>query len=460
MPAIDPELIPGANLDPDAVDDAAYSLRADALAVRDAGVDVVGAWYGLRADYQAPEADRLLSALDPVRSDTATLGDDLEQVATALGRFAQDLRAIKSAFDVVRADAWTFHARIATNPEWEFDPELVAQNTTLLGRVNSVQVQLWDAERECANAIRAIDCLAPWNAGVSDGPADPNAFGLTEIPTETAMPWGAPVEQKEHCPASAVTSVRSAVWDGFAKDVVGEGFLGLGGLIGLDEHGFSTETFTATWGGMGALIGRDPASGQWSWGTAGDAWLETGKSLVAWDMWEEDPARAFGTAAGNILLAVATLGTGAAIKGVATAGRTGQVLSATMQGARILGNAMDPIAVLRGGTALVSTTRAAGVTAGLSAGLRSLSQIEVPAVTQLSNVPEPAAMKGNDIPARMETPSVEKYTTDNGHLSSVNHVREPVAVGAAQGGYGPEGSFGTGGDTVIDGGNGQPYGGL
>ncbi|MGI5188950.1 hypothetical protein ACQEVI_12495 [Promicromonospora sp. CA-289599] len=460
MPAIDPELIPGANLDPDAVDDAARSLRADALAVRDAGVDVVGAWYGLRADYQAPEADQLLSALDPVRSDTARLGDDLEQVATALGRFAQDLRAIKSAFDVVRADAWTFHARISTNPEWEFDPELVAQNTTLLGRVNSVQVQLWDAERECANAIRAIDCLAPWNAGVSDGPADPNTFGLTEIPTETAMPWGAPVEQKEHCPASAVTSVRSAVWDGFAKDVIGEGFLGLGGLIGLDEHGFSAETFTATWGGMGALIGRDPASGQWSWGTAGDAWLETGKSLVAWDMWEEDPARAFGTAAGNILLTVATLGTGAAIKGVATAGRTGQVLSATMQGARILGNAMDPIAVLRGGTSLVSTTRATGVTAGLSAGLRSLSQIEVPAVTQLSNVPEPAAMKGNDIPARMETPSVEKYTTDNGHLSSVNHVREPVTVGAAQGAYGSEGSFGTGGDTVIDGGNGQPYGGL
>lgn len=460
MPAIDPELIPGANLDPDAVDDAARSLRADALAVRDAGVDVAGAWHGLRADYQAPEADRLLSAMDPVRSETSSLGDDLDQVATALGRFAQDLRAIKSAFDVVRADAWAFHALIATNPEWEFDPELVAQNTTLLGRVNSVQVQLWDAERECANAIRAIDCLAPWNAGVSDGPADPNAFGLTEIPTETAMPWGAPVEQKEHCPASAVTSVRSAVWDGFAKDVVGEGFLGLGGLIGLDEHGFSAETFTATWGGMGALIGRDPASGQWSWGTAGDAWLETGKSLVAWDMWEEDPARAFGTAAGNILLTVATLGTGAAIKGVATAGRTGQVLSATMQGARILGNAMDPIAVLRGGTSLVSTTRAAGVTAGLSAGLRSLSQIEVPAVTQLSNVPEPAAMKGNDIPARMETPSVEKYTTDNGHLSSVVHVREPVTAGAAQGAYGPEGSFGTGGDTVIDGGNGQPYGGL
>ena len=231
MPAIDPELIPGANLDPDAVDDAARSLRADAVAVRDAGVDVAGAWHGLRADYQAPEADRLLSAMDPVRSETSSLGDDLDQVATALGRFAQDLRAIKSAFDVVRADASAFHARIATNPEWEFDPELVAQNTTLLGRVNSVQVQLWDAERECANAIRAIDCLAPWNAGVSDGPADPNAFGLTEIPAETAMPWGAPVEQKEHCPASAVTSVRSAVWDGFAKDVVGEGFLGLGGLI-------------------------------------------------------------------------------------------------------------------------------------------------------------------------------------------------------------------------------------
>ena len=46
------------------------------------------------------------------------------------------------------------------------------------------------------------------------------------------------------------------------------------------------------WGGMGALIGRDPETGEWGWGTAGDAWLETGKSLIAWDMWAEDPARA------------------------------------------------------------------------------------------------------------------------------------------------------------------------
>jgi hypothetical protein len=452
MAAIDPELIPGTNLDPEAVEAAVRGLRSDALAVQDAGVDVVGAWYGLRADYQAPEADRLLSAMDPVRSATASLGDDLERVATALGRFAEELQAIRSAFDVVRADARAFRARIATNPEWEFDPGLVEENTTLLGRVNTAQVRLWDAERECANAIRAIDCLVPWSTGAVDGAGatDPNAYGLSEIPSEVEMPWGAPVEQKEHCPASAVTSVKSAVWDGFAVDVVGEGFLGLGGLIGLDEHGFSTETFTATWGGMGMLIGRDAESGEWSWDTAGDAWLETGKSLVAWDMWEEDPARAFGTAAGNILLAVATLGTGAAIKGVATAGRTGQVLSATMQGARILGNAMDPIAVLRGGTALVTTSRAGGLTAGLGAGLRSLSQMDLPQVSPaalpdagavpgtgsaagkydgLSNMPEPTGLRGNDAPTRLETTAPENYTSDGGPVGS-GAVREPALAGA------------------------------
>lgn len=79
------------------------------------------------------------------------------------------------------------------------------------------------------------------------------------------------------------------------------------GLIGMNfDDGFSWNLDNAktAWGdtlkGLGALIGRDPETGEWSWGTAGGAWKSLGKNLLAWDMWREDPARAFGTVLWNI----------------------------------------------------------------------------------------------------------------------------------------------------------------
>jgi hypothetical protein len=353
MAAIDPNQIPGEDpkLDPDAVEAAARALRAEAEAIRESGDEVAGAWSGLRADYEAPEAEQLLRAMDPVRSTTTDFGDDLGRVAAALMTFAAELREIKAKFDSVRADAFAFKDRIRSNPEWEFDQALIDENTALLGRVNSTQVQLWDAERECANAIRAIDDIKRWHSGVAEG--DQYGYGLPSIPAGTEMPWGAPVDKKEHCPMSAAMAVKSAVWDGMGHDVIVSTFEGLGGLIGLGEDGFTMETFTATWGGMGMLIGRDPADGEWSWGNAGDAWLETGKSLVAWDMWAEDPARALGTTVLNVGLTVASFGTGAAIKGVATAGKTGQVLAVTGQALRVLGKAMDPVELATGGARLL-----------------------------------------------------------------------------------------------------------
>jgi hypothetical protein len=119
------------------------------------------------------------------------------------------------------------------------------------------------------------------------------------------------------------------------------------------------------------LIGRDPTTGDWSWSTAGTAWeglgtftlavgtyitpggsirdqtigvpgyapgqmgetlLNAGKSIIAYDEWGKDPARAAGTTAFNIVAAlVGTKGAGAGLRaaGVAAKGsRVGVVASA------------------------------------------------------------------------------------------------------------------------------------
>ena len=421
MAAIDPSQIPGEDpkLDPDAVEDAARALRADAEAIRETGGEVVDAWSRLRDDYQAPESEQLLRSMDPVRTETATVGGDLGRAAAALMTFAGELREIKVQFDRVRADAFAFKERIRSNPEWEFDQALIDENGALLGRVNSTQVQLWDAERECANAIRAIDDIKRWHSGFAEG--DQYGYGLSSIPAGTEMPWGAPVDKQEHCPMSAAIAVKSAVWDGFGHDVIVEGFKGLGGLIGLGDDGFTMETFESTWGGMGALIGRDAATGDWAWGTAGDAWLQTGKSLVAWDMWAEDPARATGTTLGNIALTVATLGTGAAVKGVASAGRTGQVLSVAGQALRVVGKAMDPVELLVGGAKVLK-------------GVRLVDTFEAARFHSILNTDE--ILKGlefdPDVDMTMPEPDgLDAPLAENSASNSTREgVREPALVGA------------------------------
>lgn len=98
---------------------------------------------------------------------------------------------------------------------------------------------------------------------------------------------------------------------GFLKGLIVDGLIGdiadLLGLIGMDfEDGFSWNLDNAkeAWGdmlgGLGALIGRDPETGEWSWATAGEAWKSVGKDLLAWDKWAENPAEAFGQVVWNI----------------------------------------------------------------------------------------------------------------------------------------------------------------
>ncbi|MET0143718.1 MAG: hypothetical protein ABW328_02895, partial [Ilumatobacteraceae bacterium] len=369
--AINADGLPGENLDPDAVEAAAADLLTQATSIRDQGADVKSTWQGLGAYYKAPESETLVAVMDPVATTTDTFASDLERVSAALSTFATDIRDIKGSLDTLRSDIGTFRGSISGDDEWQFEQDNIDTNDALRTRAADLQIRLWDAERTCANAIRAIDCIAPWTASTGDD--DPNGYGYSEIPEDAEMPWGSQVQREDHCPKSAAVGVKSFVWDGIVMDIGWEGLKGLGGMIGLGEDGFSWETFDATWSGMGALIGRDPETGEWSLGTAGDAWLETGKSLIAWDMWAEDPARAAGTALGNIALTVFTFGAGGVVKGTATAGRTGQVLSGIGKGASVVNRILDPTDLIIGGAKALKGFKLDDVLAGLRTNLGDLS---------------------------------------------------------------------------------------
>jgi hypothetical protein len=293
--------------------------------------------------YQAPEAADLFTVMDPVETNARDFGDAVQQVATVLTAYAEEIRPIKAALVAVKTDALAFRSKIAGNAEWEYDQDLVDENTALVTRVNAAQVKLWDAERTCANGIRALYCAAPWHAATSAD--DPLGYGVSDIPADAPMAWGASVERQDHCPKSAAVGVKRFVWDGLVVDGLWGTVVGLGALVGVKDWAWSAENFTESWTAMGGLIGY--ADGQWAWGTAGDSWLALGKGLIAYDMWAEDPARAAGGAGFNILTIVVPAG--AAVSGTkaaaSAAGTTSRAAALLAKGAKIV-DFLDPAALL------------------------------------------------------------------------------------------------------------------
>lgn len=469
--------IPGASLDPDAVETAAADLKTQAALVRDAGTDVKTTWSGLTYAYTAPESATLLSVMDPVAADTDKFADDLERVSAALSAFAADLRVIKSALDSVRRDATTFRRTISGDDEWNQNQDHIDTNNALRGRVAAEQVRLWEAERTCANAIRAIDCIEPWH--VRTGEDDGFSYGYAEIGDDAEMPWGNPVQREDECPKSAAVGVKRFVWDGIVVDIVGEGLLGIGGLVGLGTDGWSLETLSTTWGGLGALIGRDPASGDWAWGTAGEAWAGTGKAFVAWDMWAEDPARAAGTLVGNVALTVFTAGIGGVAKGASIAGRSGTFMANAARTASVVNKLIDPLDLATGAAVALKGIDLKTLTAALGDGVTNLSStlkhtlrgvdvdvhvdlpnghLDIPGIREVNPAPPRGGLDldGNrTVVPEANAPHRGEHFNDNADAGAVS-VREPEPAlvgghgstdGSGTGGTGGHGDGGSGGDS-------------
>jgi ppGpp synthetase/RelA/SpoT-type nucleotidyltranferase len=285
---INPGAIPTFQGDLDALEGDAATLKGVGQGVRGTGADVHSTWQGLAAFYDAPEAARLFAATEPVRSRAGDLGDDIGQVAGSLSSYAAEVRPIAARLDALRAEAAAFVAEVAGDDDWREDGDKVDRHNGLLTQVDQQVLALQDAERTAANAINALFGGRQWHAGGSDA----NAYGPTEIPADAERPWGAP-EEKDEPWWKDVWNGGVSVVKGFVVDGLWEDLKGVFGFVNV----FDWDTFTGSWGGLWSLTGK------WLYepGEAAEAWKNLGKAIVAWDMWSQDPARAFGTVLFNVV---------------------------------------------------------------------------------------------------------------------------------------------------------------
>ncbi|GCD21392.1 hypothetical protein CTKZ_29540 [Cellulomonas algicola] len=457
---INPYAIPGADLDPDGVVAAADGLSAQGASVREHGADALNTWRGLAGHYEAPEASTLFVVMDPVETKSRQFGDDVEKVAAALKTYAEAIRPIKASLATIKSDAYAFRSKIASNAEWEYDQDLVDENTALVSRVNAEQVKLWEAERTCANAIRALYGAEPWHA--MTGEDDPLGYGLDSLPTDAAMPWGSEVERKDHCPKSAAVQVKRFVWDGVVVDGLWGTVVGLGQLVGIKDWSWSWDTMKTTWVGMGGLIGY--ADGEWSWGNAGNAWLGLGKGLISWDTWEDDPGRAAGGAIFNV--ATIFIPAGAAVsgsKGAATAagaaGKAARVSSWLSKGARVL-EFVDPISLGLKGVGALPKLGDLLTNMKMVDDLGKAIDIDVADVgTTLDDVPTNLGDDlGSNIPVR-DPDRVDVGDTTGADVPEPVKVPEHQLVGTdGNPVHDTPGGTGSGADDLLDGGTTRPPG--
>ncbi|TQK18372.1 uncharacterized protein DUF4237 [Microbacterium sp. SLBN-154] len=443
--AIDPDAIPGKDIDPDTIELHAGTVNTVSGQVRDHGAAVHTKWQGMAAVYEAPESGIVLDLMQPVNTQSTQVGDNLSVVSQALTGFAEAVRPIKAALDQLRLDAQAFRAEIAggvqvqeLNPaytaygsygttaasysgswnaygaagstssaepveqyrtvtkEWHEVQEYVDRNNDLIAQVNAQQVLLWEAERDCANKIRALYGADPLRAAQSED--DALGYGIEEIPEGTEMPWGAEVERTEGCgEATAKFVFKDFLWEGIAVGGIWGTVEGLGTLVlGYNPATgdfFSGDAYGAAWGNLGNLLFAGMANGgvlapifhadtlMQQFGGDGflpqevrdfkaqadEAAINTGKALIAWDKWADDPGTALGESVFNVGTALIPVG-GAAVAGVKTASTAASVLSRMAR----VADFVDPAAWAVNGTMRLG-----------SAGLGSLDNL----IGRLDNAP-------------------------------------------------------------------------
>lgn len=418
---IDPAAIPGADILPDVIEDNARTVGTVAGQVSEHGSNVHFRWQGMAGVYEAPESSTLLGLMAPVSSQATQVSDNLSEVSAALIAFAADVRPIVAELASLRTQAEAFGREVdggvrvreinpawtaAQSPygtaaaapayqgswggsttapstpeqyryvtkEWHESQDHVDRNNELIAAVNAQQVLLWEAERACANRVRALYGAAPLHAATSED--DALGYGISEIPEGTEMPWGAEVERTEGCgEATANFVVKDFLWEGIAVGGIWGTVQGLGTLVlGYNpETGdfFSGDAYGAAWGNLGMLLfagaantgvlapifqsdsllqslGMDgflPQEVRDFKAQADEAAINTGKALIAWDKWQDDPGTALGESVFNVGTALIPVG-GAAVAGVKTASTAASVVSKM---AKVV-DFVDPAALAMNGT--------------------------------------------------------------------------------------------------------------
>jgi len=335
---IDPDAIPGANIKAEQVDSAGTAFSTSATDVQTRGSAVKTAWAKLGGSYTTPDSAELLTVMDGVETDTASLAATLQKVSTHLSDYATAVAPIAKRLVELKAEAETFVAKALKgktvgpwDPEhpanqgivglvqnfgqqlddvhlpWDQYTPYVDENNELLTKVAEQETKLSAASAECVNAINGLRtdmCLAEVQA------VDYTAAVKANQP----MPWGSTGRGDQSCSESFSSGMDDAL----------QGTLdGLGGLIGYNSQtgGWADGDWAAqSWKGFAeslgliALMGSPPLliAGALPKGILPDVVSDTARNILdqqktlvegfvgSPEDWRDDPAHAAGGAAFNI----------------------------------------------------------------------------------------------------------------------------------------------------------------
>lgn len=335
---IDPDAIPGANIKAEQVDSAGTAFSTSATDVQTRGSAVKTAWAKLGGSYTTPDSAELLTVMDGVETDTASLAATLQKVSTHLSEYATAVAPIAKRLVELKAEAETFVAKALKgktvgpwDPEhpanqgivglvqnfgqqfddvhlpWDQYTPYVDENNELLTKVAEQETKLSAASAECVNAINGLRtdmCLAEVQA------VDYTAAVKANQP----MPWGSTGRGDQSCSESFSSGMDDAL----------QGTLdGLGGLIGYNSQtgGWGDGDWAAqSWKGFAeslgliALMGSPPLliAGALPKGVLPDVVSDTARNILdkqktlvegfvgSPEDWRDDPAHAAGGAAFNI----------------------------------------------------------------------------------------------------------------------------------------------------------------
>ncbi|MEU6483390.1 hypothetical protein [Streptomyces sp. NPDC046887] len=344
--------------------------------------DVHTSFGGLRAFYQAPEAEQLFATTQPVKDKALAISGDMCTIAGALGSYANEVRPLKQKLDDLRRAAVDFRTKIAEDDKWREDLDLVEENNDRRNEIAEVWTQFQAAERSAHAKIVAL--VGGKALKVNDGSNGEGMYGYDAEALKGAksLPWGDAVEE-----STPWWQVWEHAYD-FGKGIIVDGvwgtIKGLGTLVGFQGWDAAGQA----WKGLGqlatglAITATPLAAVYW---TADDkdlpAWLrdsrtamkETGKALVAWDQWGSNPARAAGAVTFNVLTTVFTGGAGGAAAGAGKAGAVAKAISFAGKA----GRAIDPATYLFKGAGMGFTKIGDAMS-----GIKAMGNIDIPAIPE------------------------------------------------------------------------------
>ncbi|MEV3928294.1 hypothetical protein [Streptomyces sp. NPDC049944] len=371
--------------------------------------DVHSSFGGLHAFYQAPEADQLFATTKPVVTSGQTLKSDLKAIASALSTYSDTVHPLVEKLKEIKRDAGAFLVKINADDKWREDGDLIEENNHRRDEIVETLVAFQEAETACYNKITALVCLVPLTKNDGSGGKNQYGFDAETLKHAEGLPWGDPLVE-----STPGWQVWEHAWDftkGFFVDGVWGTIKGLGTLVGFD--GF--EAAGQAWKGLaqlatGVAISLSPVVAVQYW-TAKDedlpTWLresrtavkETGKALIAYDQWGDNPSRAAGAVTFNVVTTVFTGGTGGAVAGGGKAALAAKALSAAGK----VGRFVDPMTYIFKGASFGLTK-----VGDAMAGLKGLGTIEIPPLPDnVFTLPEGAVRLPDgtiDIPAGATLP--------------------------------------------------------